>query len=150
MLDDFYDILNNGYLQFCNKTLTNSYKSILTIFKENNITENITDLHKINNCLKNNSYCIDNEDIEKLKNKIFFNGKLSELSEVMYDLPQTYIVSKYEYHVECFITEIKEKDGEIIAVGVEKDSGEELTFRISELSTETLIDILYFEPIKTK
>ena len=70
MLDDFYDILNNGYLQFCNKTLTNSYKSILTIFKENNITENITDLHKINNCLKNNSYCIDNEDIEKLKKYI--------------------------------------------------------------------------------
>jgi hypothetical protein len=118
-------------------------------------------LTKLSNQLKQNEMKNYNEqlneirdnvkkDIEKLKNKIFFNGKLSELSEVMYDLPQTYIVSKYEYHVECFITEIKEKDGEIIAVGVEKDSGEELTFRISELSTETLIDILYFEPIKTK
>jgi hypothetical protein len=81
-------------------------------------------------------------DIKELKNKVLFKGELSDLWELVYDLPQTYTISKYNQHITYYITEIKEIDGKIIALGIDNEEGTEETFNIYDLSLETLIDIL--------
>ena len=88
------------------------------------------------------------QDLKKLKNKIFFRGKLEDFWEVCFELPQTYTLSKYDQQTQYFITELLEINGELRAKGIDNEDGEEQIFDIYHLSTETLIDILYFEPIE--
>jgi hypothetical protein len=41
-----------------------------------------------------------------------------------------------------------EDNGELLVKAQDNEEGNEETFNIRQLSTETLIDILYFEPIE--
>jgi len=88
------------------------------------------------------------KDLKKIKNKVFFNGELSDLWHVCYELPQTYKFNKYEQRITYFITELYEDNGELLVKAQDNEEGNEETFNIRQLSTETLIDILYFEPIE--
>lgn len=86
-------------------------------------------------------------DLKKIKNKVFYSGNLNDTWEICYDLPQTYILGKYDQQTQYFITELYEDKGELRAKGIDNEDGKEQIFDIYHLSTETLIDILYFEPI---
>jgi hypothetical protein len=88
------------------------------------------------------------KDLKKIKNKVLFRGELSEFWEICFEFPQTYILSKYGQQTQYFITELYEDNGELRAKGIDNEDGKEQIFDIYHLSTATLIDILYFEPIE--
>jgi hypothetical protein len=88
------------------------------------------------------------KDLKKIKNKVLFRGELSEFWEICFELPQTYTLSKYGQQTQYFITELYEDNGELKAKGIDNEDGKEQIFDIYHLSTATLIDILYFEPIE--
>jgi len=88
------------------------------------------------------------KDLKKIKNKVLFNGELADLWEVCYELPQTYTLNKYEEQTTYFITELYEDNGELKVKARDNEEGNEEAFNIRQLSTATLIDILYFEPIE--
>ena len=88
------------------------------------------------------------QDLKQLKNKVFFRGKLEDFWEICFELPQTYTLSKYDQQTQYFITELLEINGELRAKGIDNEgNGKEHIFDIYHLSTETLIDILDFEPV---
>ena len=88
------------------------------------------------------------KDLKKIKNKVLFKGNEENFWEHIYDLPQTYTLNKYEQRTTYFITELYEDNGELKVKARDNEEGNEETFNIRQLSTETLIDILYFEPIE--
>jgi hypothetical protein len=88
------------------------------------------------------------KDLKKIKNKVLFKGNEENFWEHIYDLPQTYTLNKYEQRTTYFITELYEDNGELLVKAQDNEEGNEETFNIRQLSTETLIDILYFEPIE--
>ena len=88
------------------------------------------------------------KDLKKIKNKVLFKGKDEEFWDNVYDLPQTYTLNKYEQRTTYFITELYEDNGELRVKAQDNEEGNEETFNISQLSTATLIDILYFEAIE--
>jgi hypothetical protein len=88
------------------------------------------------------------KDLKKIKNKVLFKGNEENFWEHIYDLPQTYTLNKYEQRTTYFITELYEDNGELRVKAQDNEEGNEETFNIRQLSTETLIDILYFEPIE--
>ena len=88
------------------------------------------------------------QDVKELKNKIFFNGELADLWEVSFELPQTNILNRYGWQIACFVTELTEVNKELKVKAIDNENAEEQIFDIYDLPTETLIDILYFEPIE--
>jgi len=88
------------------------------------------------------------KDLKKIKNKVLFKGNEENFWEHIYDLPQTYTLNKYEQRTTYFITELYEDNGELWVKAQDNEEGNEETFNVRQLSTETLIDILYFEPIE--
>ena len=88
------------------------------------------------------------KDLKKIKNKVLFKGNEEDFWEHIYDLPQTYTLNKYEQRTTYFITELYEDNGQLRVKAQDNEEGNEETFSIHRLSTETLIDILYFEPIE--
>ena len=88
------------------------------------------------------------KDLKQLKYKVFFRGELAEFWDICFELPQTYTLSKYDQQTQYFITELYEDKGELRAKGIDNEDGKEQIFDIYHLSTETLIDILDFEPIE--
>ena len=88
------------------------------------------------------------KDLKKIKNKVLLKGNEEDFWEHIYDLPQTYTLNKYEQRTTYFITELYEDNGELMAKAIDNEEGNEENFNIRKLSTETLIDILYFEPIE--
>ena len=90
------------------------------------------------------------KDLKKIKNKVLFKGNEEDFWEHIYDLPQTYTLNKYEQRTTYFITELYEDKGELRAKGIDNEDGKEQIFDIYHLSIETLIDILYFDPVETQ
>jgi len=88
------------------------------------------------------------KDLKKIKNKVLFKGKEENFLEHLYDLPRTYRLNKYEEQITYFITELYEDNGELKVKARDNEEGNEEAFNIRQLSTATLIDILYFEPIE--
>lgn len=89
------------------------------------------------------------KDLKKIKNKVFYKGNEENFWNYVYDLPQTHKINKYEQRTTYFITELYEDNGQLWVKAQDNEEGNEETFNIRQLSTETLIDILYYEPIET-
>jgi hypothetical protein len=88
------------------------------------------------------------KDLKKIKNKVLFKDNEENFWDHIYDLPQTYTLNKYEQRTTYFITELYEDNGQLWVKARDNEEGNEETFNICQLSTATLIDILYFEPME--